>query len=117
MSFEFGAGRKAGKKAGFIAKAGQAPDPLAGVEYTGNVEKDAAAELSALEAAFRERRKDEDKRFKQATDSEFWFAACFPSRESKDAFLSAVGAARLGDKYIDGVALAKILGIELDLGS
>lgn len=115
MSFEFGATKKPGKKAGFIAKASQAPDPLAEVAYTGNVEMDAAAELSALESAFRERRKDEDKRFKQATDSEFWFAACFPSREAKDSFLAAVGAARLGDKYVDGVALAKILGVELDV--
>lgn len=92
MSFEFGAAKgKKNKPVGFIAKAAQAPDPLADVEYTGNVEQDAKTELDALENAFRGRRRDEDKRFKQATDSEFWFATCFRTREHKDAFLCRLG--------------------------
>lgn len=112
MPFDFGGG-KARKVAGFMAPAAQVDDPLGGVEYTGNVETDSAAELSALEEGFKQRRKDEDARFKAATDSEFWLAVCFRDREHKDAFLAAVGASRLGDKYLDGHALARLLGIDL----
>jgi len=95
---------------------GAAPDdPLADVPVTGNVETDAAAELDALAQGFRQRRDQEEKRFRNATDSEYWFAVCFRTRADKDAFLAAVGAvARLGDKYIDGYALAKQLGLDPD---
>jgi hypothetical protein len=108
-----GAGGGGRKKAGFMQQAGD--DPLADVPVTGNVETDAAAELDALAKGFRERRDQEEKRFRDATDSEYWFAVCFRSRADKDAFLAAVGAVqRLGDKYIDGYALAKQLGIAPD---
>jgi len=114
MTFEFGqAAKKAKKSPGFMAAASSAPDPLADVEYSDNLEVDAAAELTALLAAFKERRGVEDKRFQQATDSEFWTALCFQSREAKEAFLAATSTARLGDKYIDGHAFAKALGIDL----
>lgn len=81
------------------------PDPLADVDYTGDIETDALAELDALDAAFRDRRRREDRRFKQATDSEFWIALCFPSREDKERFLRKHGLIDLGDKYLDGRAV------------
>ena len=114
MSFDFEqGGKKAKKSPGFMAAASSAPDPLAGVEYSESVESDSASELTALEAAFKERRGVEDKRFQQATDSEFWVALCFRSREAKEAFLAATSTSRLGDKYVDGHAFAKALGVDL----
>lgn len=89
------------------------PDPLAGVEYTGDIETDAAEELSALSSAFRDRRRREDRRFKQATDSEFWLALCFEDRAQKEAFLAAFNVARFGDKYLDGRKVAHALGVEI----
>jgi hypothetical protein len=89
------------------------PDPLADVEYTGDLEQDAIVELDALEAAFRDRRRQEDRRFKQATDSEFWVAVCFASRQQKEAFLARAGLAEIGDKYLDGVRVAEKLGVDL----
>lgn len=88
-------------------------DPLAGVPATGDDEIDAKAELDAVAIAFRERREREQKRFERATDSEFWFAAVFHTREQKEAFLSALQLLADGDKYVDGVQLAKKLGITL----
>lgn len=79
-------------------------DPFAEVEYTDDLQVDAGAELAALETAYRSRRKAEDQRFRRATDSEYWFAACFQSREEKEAFLAEFGIP--GDKYIDGHVLA-----------
>jgi hypothetical protein len=89
------------------------PDPLQGVEYTGDLAADADAELDALAIGFRERTKREDERFRLATDSEFWFALCFKSRDEKDAFLKAARLMHIGDKYLDGRAAAAVLGVDM----
>lgn len=89
------------------------PDPLADVDYTGDLEADSAAELDALAKGFRERTKREDERFRLATDSEYWFAVCFRTREDKEAFLRAARLMALGDKYLDGYAVARTLGIPM----
>ncbi|MGI8310685.1 hypothetical protein [Saccharopolyspora hattusasensis] len=89
------------------------PDPLEGVNYTGDIEADSAAELDALAKGFRERTKREDERFRLATDSEYWFAVCFRTREDKDAFLKAARLMAIGDKYLDGYAVARTLGIPM----
>lgn len=90
-------------------------DPLAGVKYADppNVEQDAAAEFSAVLDAFKGRKKAEDQRFQEVTDSEFWFAVCFRTRADKEKFLRALKLAQLGDKYLDGHKAAQVLGIDL----
>lgn len=120
MAFDFGnnplggAAPRRGKTAGFMKKPNP-NDPLKDVEYTGNVETDAAVELDELAKGFRERRDKEAERFKNATDSEYWFAVCFRTRADKERFINAVDSTtRIGDKYIDGHALAKSLGIDLE---
>ena len=112
MGLDFRGGPKVGAGVGFAGgvKLGKgAPDPLADVEYTGDLAADASAELTAMQSAYRDRAKAEADRFRGATDSEFWFAVCFTSREEKDAFLAEFGAGRIGDKYLDGQALARLL--------
>lgn len=88
-------------------------DPLANVDYTGELESDSDKEVSALLEGFQERAKREDERFRIATDSEFWFAVCFQSREQKEAFLQAMGWIQNGNKYLDGITLANQAGITL----
>lgn len=90
------------------------PDPLADVTYTDNLAQDAAAEFTALEDGYRDRAKAEANRFKRATDSEYWFAVCFTTREEKEAFLRAAGLEHLGDKYLNGREVAQHLDIDLD---
>lgn len=80
---------------------------------TGNPEADSAADLNALQAGFKKRASDEARRFALATDTEYWACLCFQTREQKEAFLAAVGIDHLGDKYIDGQAAAKAMGIAL----
>lgn len=109
---KFGAGAMA-----FGATAGQngltalnkRPDPLADVEYTDDLEANAAEELTEMQRAYRERAAQEGDRFKLATDSEFWFAVCFRTREEKESFLERHGLSHLGDKYIDGDAMDGVL--------
>lgn len=92
---------------------GAQDDPLSGVEYTGDLEADSKAELGALASGWRERTNNEADRYKNATDSEYWFAVCFKTRADKERFLSEAGLMPLGDKYIDGHRAATALGIDL----
>ena len=73
--------------------------------------------LSEAEQAFKDRAKAEQKRFELATDSEYWLAMCFQSRQQKEDFLAALreklGLKDDGDKYLDGWEVAKALGIQL----
>ncbi|RPD86283.1 hypothetical protein EGK75_09180 [Neisseria weixii] len=82
-------------------------------ELTGNPEVDSKADLDALKKGFRDRLKQESARKVSATDSEYWSCICFQTRAQADAFVAAMGWGRFGDKYIDGVKLAKAMGIEL----
>lgn len=52
--------------------------------------------------------------FRDATDSEFWVAVCFETREQKAEFLRRLDLADLGDKYLDGRAVAERLGAPLE---
>lgn len=78
-----------------------------------DIETDVEEELSELLAGFKGRAKDENRRFMLATDSEYWFAVCFQTREQKEAFLTAMQWIAQGDKYLDGQWVAKQLGVQL----
>jgi len=84
-------------------------------EYTDpdDPEKVDSDDISALEAGFKKRAKDEGRRFALATDTEYWACLCFQTREQKEAFLRALKLASLGDKYLDGQEVAKVLGVKL----
>lgn len=117
MAFDFTSGPKFTKGPAFGAgpKVGKpAPDPLADVDYSGDLAADSAAELTAMQAAYRQRAKTEADRFRAATDSEYWVAVCFKTREDKERFLAGAGLLDYGDKYLDGYIAAKKLGIPMD---
>ncbi|EMK1731267.1 hypothetical protein V8N76_004573 [Salmonella enterica] len=86
-------------------------------EVTGDIEADTKADLDAMQQAFRDSLKREDKRFELATDTEFWVAVCFQTREQKEVFLRALAMIEEGDKYIDGQRLAERLNIPLPEGN
>lgn len=88
-----------------------AADPLATVPVTGDPERDAAAELGAVEESFRQRLAEEKRRFRHATDVEYHFTAVFTDRRQRDAFLKAAGQEPA--RFIDGRQLAHQLGIAL----
>lgn len=81
------------------------PAPFDEVDYTGNLEQDQAAELTAAQAAFRDRAKQYKRQRLVVEDSEFWVALCFDTREAKEEFLRDHGLAHLGDKYLNGHAV------------
>lgn len=89
-------------------------DPFADVEYTGDMERDAEEEISEALKAIKEEKRQRREAFRIIVDPEFWFAVCFQSREQKEEFLKLVDWYRLGDKYLDGLELADMLGVELE---
>ena len=74
-----------------------------------SLEESCKEEISEVEAAFRNRLAKEDKRRKAVADSEFWFCVYFATREAKGRFLREHGLDRIGDKYLDGRAVDRVL--------
>jgi hypothetical protein len=88
-------------------------DPIGPIDYPGTADGDTAATLGAVGKAFKERAAQERKRFQNATDSEYWFAVVFETRAQKEAFLKAMKWIKGGDKYLDGIKLAELEGVDL----
>lgn len=79
----------------------------------GSLQETTRRELSEYEAAFKARAQAESKRMELATDSEYWTCLVFQTREQAEAFAAAVPWLEQGAKYVDGVQVARSLGIEL----
>lgn len=69
----------------------------------------AMADLSTIAG----RAKQEQARFRQATDTEFWLCLCFETREQKEEYLKRSKLDDLGDKHINGLIVAQRQGIPL----
>jgi ABC-type uncharacterized transport system involved in gliding motility auxiliary subunit len=78
-----------------------------------NMEKEAKKELNELQQRFSDAAKRENTRLSDTIDSEYWVAICFQTREQKDEFLKLAGWLKHGDKYLDGMQIAKTMGVEL----
>jgi hypothetical protein len=100
-------------------RAGKLPDdpdePPEEEQQPASYEEMHANTAGEIRTAFMERAAKDKQRYLEATDSEFWVAVCFRSREQKEAFLSAVRwpGVEVDDKYISGEVIAKALGIAL----
>jgi hypothetical protein len=93
--------------------AGAVPRVLDGIDYTGDLEADAAAELDAVSQGFRDRKAREAERMELATNSDYWLCVCFATQAQRDAFLAASNWRDLGMRYLDGREIARRQGIEL----
>lgn len=70
------------------------------------VESETLDELSEVEKSFRERMANENKRFRDMCDTEYWVAVCFTNREQKEEFLRSLDLP-IEEKYIDGREMAR----------
>lgn len=95
-------------------KANPVPQLVVIPKSTGDAERDSKADLDAVQQGFRNRAKQEAARFELVTDSEYWTCICFQSRAQNEQFLAALKLLDLGDKYLDGLQVAKRLGIKID---
>lgn len=84
------------------------PDPYAAVEYTGDLSADCVAEAMALLAAFKARRDEPE--YRNPYDSPYWVCAVFRSMDDMHSkWLDRFGLWRLGDIYLDGSALLRMM--------
>jgi hypothetical protein len=88
----------------------QTADPLANVVYANDLAADAEAEYAALLQAFLQ---PPDQPPANVLDSPHWLVAYWPSREAKEKFLTDTGCDVLGDKYLDGHQVARVLQVTL----
>lgn len=90
-------------------------DPLADFDYTDDIEADAEDEANEIVAAIREQKRQQRDLWRLKADTEFFLVVCFQSRDQKEEFLEKAGwLDLLGDKYIDGLALAELLDVDVE---
>ena len=75
--------------------------------------KELKEELSEVLRKFKEQAKQEQEVYLENVDSEYWVAICFQSREQKEEWLKKTGLIEFGDKYLDGLEVAKKMGIDI----
>lgn len=70
------------------------------------LEQASLKEIQEVEAGFRERMKQENDRFRDMCDTEYWFCVCFTSRAQKEEFLNKIGI-EADLKYVEGKEMAR----------
>lgn len=88
-------------------------NPLDNIDFTGDIEVDAREEQSEALKAVIAHRKSMLEDWRVTVDTEFWIAVCFQSRAQKEEFLEKANLSELGDKYLDGLKVAEILGVDV----
>lgn len=80
------------------------------------LEGQSKAEIEALRAkytAIKEGDKHALELLRDSGDTEFWICIVFQNRPMKDEFLEKTKLGKIGNKYLNGLRVAKTLGIEL----
>jgi hypothetical protein len=91
------------------------PNPLSEMEYTGDAEVDAQAEIDHYRSALYRAEQEKRDLFRTLLlDTEYYICICFQSRTQKEEFLEKIGWFDLGDKYLDGLKVAERLGIDIE---
>jgi hypothetical protein len=96
----------------FAERSGRAIDP-ARLPPPGSLERMAQEEVDEIAQSFRQRMQRENRRLDFVLDSDYWCCLVFQSSEQLLAFLNATGWRRLGERYIDGLAVARAMNIDL----
>lgn len=73
------------------------------------LETQCVAELDDVAKSFRSRMANENKRFRDMCDTEYWCCVCFTSRKQRDEFLESIEM-NPDEKYIDGREIARKIG-------
>ena len=89
-------------------------DPLVAVDYIeGNLEQSAANEESEILRLLKEKKKALFDQYRLNYDTDYWCALCFQSHEQRDEFLSKSGWSALDGKYVNGLEIARRLGLDV----
>lgn len=123
QQFKINFGGKLSEAAAKKKKEENFPAAIKTFDYENTVadyETDAAEEMAAVKAAFRQNAKKEMDSRDDYMDVDFYTTIIFSNKAQRQAFLQGLGL-DLDDntdtRFINGLILAKILGIELPLSS
>jgi hypothetical protein len=89
------------------------PDPLGGIVPLDDIEADPLVELEAVLAACTRYEREPIQDYWEPVKSPHFAPVLFQCIDHKEKFLSEAGWIHLGDKYLDGLQLAKLFQIEL----
>lgn len=78
-----------------------------------DMEEASEAEVTSVLAKVRENAAKSQARIEANTTSQYYFTVVFLDRKQRDAFLNATGWVEFGKRCVDGIALAKKLGVTL----
>lgn len=82
--------------------------PFDNIKMTGDIEKDAKAELNEYQKALKDSKRKYEKTINGVFDSEFWCAFAFRDRDECESFLKEFGLDP-NEKYFNGVDFLKQL--------
>lgn len=82
------------------------PEEQEGAMALEELEKATLEELDEVKRGFRERTKQENERFRDVCDTEYWFCVSFNSRAQKEELLKKLGFDP-DEKYLNGRDFAK----------
>lgn len=88
-------------------------NPLEGLDLVDDQEENAEQIMGRVEGAFIEDEHEKLDAYRTMIDQDFYFIVCFQSSDQKYDFLSKAGLDGLGDLYIDGLKVAKRLGVDI----
>ncbi len=88
-------------------------DPLDGLDLGDDQEENADQVMGRVEGAFIEDEHAKLDAYRTMVNQDFYLVVCFQSSEQKYDFLSKAGLHGLGDLYIDGLKVAKRLGVDI----
>lgn len=91
-------------------------NPLEGLEPSGNLEDDSAAEMKAIHDAMIETRRKVDRKVKHAIDGAYYMTIVWLSVDDRDAFLKEVRMDRsvYRGSFLDGYQLTRQLGLDIE---
>ncbi len=90
------------------------PNPLERLRNTGDVTENAEQEVSAALAAIKAEKKERRDQYRTVTDPNYYVVVVFQNSAQRDEFLGKSGWDQFGQTYIDGLALAGRLGVDIE---
>jgi hypothetical protein len=78
-----------------------------------DIEQDSLDEVNEVISSFSKRGEDEQKKFKDNVDANYFTVISFNNKEQLDEFLKKIKINVPDRQYINGLTLAKALGIEI----
>lgn len=84
-----------------------------GLQDTGDPEQNVNQEVSAALAAVLGERAERKEIYRNLIDVNYYFCVCFQNEAQKLEFMQAAGWRDMGEFYIDGLELARRVGVEI----